>query len=392
MTKRYDVVVVGAGAAGMMAAATAGKRGRSVLVIEGTDKIGEKIRISGGGRCNFTNINASHLNYISENKHFVKSALARYTQHDFIDMVRKYGISYHEKTLGQLFCDSSSSEIINMLLSECRKYNVDFILSSNISEIKKDGLFYITHSKGSNTCESLIVASGGLSIPKIGATDFGYRLARQFGLNIIATKPALVPLTVTAGDLEFLQSLSGISIDAFASYNKTSFRENILFTHRGLSGPAILQISSYIDNVSSSVIYLNLVPDLNLHEDLSQNRSSKLLISSYIKQYLPNRFVDNLFNAKYVSKRLIECKLTELISIADMLTKFPVKICGTEGYAKAEVTAGGVDTKCISSKTMESSSVSGLFFVGEVVDVTGWLGGYNFQWAWSSGFIAGSYA
>ena len=232
----------------------------------------------------------------------------------------------------------------------------------------------------------------GFLYQKIGATDFGYRLARQFGLNIIATKPALVPLTVTAGDLEFFQSLSGISIDAFASYNKTSFRENILFTHRGLSGPAILQISSYIDNVSSSVIYLNLVPDLNLHEDLSQNRSSKLLISSYIKQYLPNRFVDNLFNAKDISKRLIECKLTELISIADMLTKFPVKICGTEGYAKAEVTAGGVDTKCISSKTMESSSVSGLFFVGEVVDVTGWLGGYNFQWAWSSGFIAGSYA
>lgn len=389
-SNRYDVIIIGAGAAGLMAAATAGLRGRRVLLLESTNKIGAKIKISGGGRCNFTNINANSQNYISNNPHFIKSSLSRYTQHDFIKLVEKYNIAYHEKTLGQLFCDGPSSQIIDMLINECEMAKVDVLLETSITNITKEGLFKLKTNKGIFTSESVIIASGGLSIPKMGATDFGYKIAKQFDLNIIKTKPALVPLTVSAEDLAFFKSLSGISIDSIASYKNTDFRENILFTHRGLSGPAILQISSYINNLEDDKIQLNLLPHLDLKELLLNNRSSKSLLSSFLKEYLPKRFVDN-FCATH-TKRLIDYKTKDLEAIAESLHKFIVNINGSEGYVKAEVTKGGVDTKELSSKTMMANKISGLYFIGEVVDVTGWLGGYNFQWAWSSGYAAGSYA
>ena len=424
----YDVIVIGAGAAGLMAAATAAKRGKKTLLIEATGKIGEKIRISGGGRCNFTNINASPQNYLSENPHFIKSALSQYNQHDFIKLVESYDIAYHEKTLGQLFCDYSSTQIIDMLLSECKKYGAEILLDTQISNVSKDDLFQLQSNKGTFSSDSLIIATGGLSIPKIGATDFGYLIAKQFGLNIIETKPALVPLIVPPKDLEFFKSLSGISIDSIVSYQKTipkpilnqthgfqgedaqpiligeqsrisqnscgsfkmgnciNFRENILFTHRGLSGPAILQISSYLKE--NSQILMNLLPDINLKELLLKNKNSKTLLTNFLKDYLPNRFVDLFCEAK----RLVDFKPKELEEIANQLHQFIVNISGTEGYLKAEVTVGGVDTKELSSKTMESLKIPNLYFIGEVVDVTGWLGGYNFQWAWSSGYVAGSNA
>ena len=383
----YDVIIVGAGAAGLMAAATAAKRGRKTLLIEASNKIAEKIRISGGGRCNFTNINASPENYISNNPHFIKSALARYNQHDFIKLVESYDIAYHEKTLGQLFCDRSSAQIIDMLLSECNKYGVEILLNSSVSKITKNEQFQIDLNGKSLTSESLIIATGGLSIPKIGASDFGYKIAKQFDLDIIAPKPALVPLTVTPEDLEFFKSLSGISIDAIVSYQNIAFRENILFTHRGLSGPAILQISSYLEKLPT-IIKINLLPDLDLQKLLIENKHSKILLTNFLKNYLPHRFVDNYCEAK----RLVDHKPKELEIIAEKIHKFEAKIAGTEGYAKAEVTTGGVNTKELSSKTMASLKIPNLYFIGEIVDVTGWLGGYNFQWAWSSGYIAGLYA
>lgn len=392
MNNRYDVIVVGAGAAGLMAAATAGKRGRRVLLLEATDKIAEKIRISGGGRCNFTNINAGADNYLSNNPHFMKSAFARYDQHDFISLVESYAISYHEKTLGQLFCDSSSSQIINMLVNECNKYGVEILLNATISMIKKDGLFFMESSIGKFSSESLIIASGGLSIPKMGATNFGYRIAKQFGLNIIPTKPALVPLTVSSENLEFFRSLSGISIASNVSYSDSSFKENILFTHRGLSGPAILQISSYLKEHMPQQIYMDLSPDTDLRQLFIQNKDSKTILSNFLKDYFPKRFIDSWCDPTMANNKLTDCKLKDLEYIAAQLHQFTVKIDGTEGYAKAEVTVGGVDTNELSSKTMASLKTPNLYFIGEVVDVTGWLGGYNFQWAWSSGHVAGSYA
>lgn len=387
----YDVIIIGAGAAGLMAAATAAKRGRKILLLEASNKIGEKIRISGGGRCNFTNINASPANYISENPHFIKSSLARYSQNDFIKLVESYNIAYYEKTLGQLFCEESSAQIIDMLVNECKQYQAEMKLECNVSKITKSDKFYLESSKGNFSCKSLIIATGGLSIPKIGASDFGYQIAKQFGLNIIPTKPALVPLTVANETLEFYKTLSGVSIAAIVSYDKINFIENILFTHRGLSGPAILQISSYIKSLEKDKISINLLPKQDLREILIKNKGSKNLISNVLKDYLPKRFVDN-FCEKVENKRLIDYKAKELEEIAHKLHNFIVEINGTEGYAKAEVTAGGVDTKELSSKTMESIKVPGLYFIGEVVDVTGWLGGYNFQWAWSSGHAAGSCA
>ena len=384
----YDVIVIGAGAAGLMAAATSAKRGRKTLLLESTNKIGEKIRISGGGRCNFTNINAGPDNYISQNSHFVKSALARYNQHDFIKLVQEYRISYHEKTLGQLFCDGSSAQIIDMLVNECEKYGVEICLNTSVKAISKSDYFQVFSNIANFISKSLIIAAGGLSIPKIGASDFGYRIAKQFDLNIINLKPALVPLTVFDEDLQLFKHLSGISIDSIASYKDKSFRENILFTHRGLSGPAILQISSYLDEGYNKEIRLNLMPGFNIKNILLENRHSKILLNNFLKEYLPKRFIDNYFEPK----RLVDYSLKDLEYIADNLNEFKVRIKGSEGYLKAEVTVGGVDTKNLSSKTMGALKVPGLFFVGEVVDVTGWLGGYNFQWAWSSGFVAGSYA
>lgn len=379
---KYEVIIVGAGAAGLMAAATSAKRGRKTLLIEASGKIGEKIRISGGGRCNFTNLNAGPANYLSDNPHFVKSALARYNQHDFIKLVESYNIAYHEKTLGQLFCDQSSVQIIDMLVNECKKYGAEILLNTNISNVT--GNFNIATNNGDFFAESLIIATGGLSIPKLGASDFGYKIAQQFGLDIIETRPALVPLTTE--DVEFCKNLSGISIDSLVSYQNQSFKENILFTHRGLSGPAILQISSFLKNHQNQEIFIDLLPNIELK--LSENWTSKILLTNYLKDYLPNRFVDNFIQPK----RIVDYKPKELEQIDQQLHKFNFKINGSEGYLKAEVTAGGVDTKDLSSKTMAALKLPNLYFIGEVVDVTGWLGGYNFQWAWSSGFIAGSYA
>ena len=388
-TVKYDVIVVGAGAAGLMAALTAGKRGKKVLLIEHTNKIGEKIRISGGGRCNFTNLHASPKNYLSQNPHFMISALARYTQYNFIKLVESYNISYHEKTLGQLFCDGSAMQIINMLVAECKTYNVTLLLNCSVSLVTKNDEFYLETNQGIFQAQSLIIASGGLSIPKLGASNFGYQVAKQFGLQIVTPRPALVPLTVAEPNLGSFEDLSGISIPSIVSNKKTQFRENILFTHRGLSGPAILQISSYLEQPKQAEITINLLPEIAIKELLITNKNNKSLLSSFLKEHLPKRFVDNLSVTYAFDKRIVDYKSIALEKVAHFLHNFVIKIEGTEGYMKAEVTAGGIDTNELSSKTMAVNKVPGLFFIGEVVDVTGWLGGYNFQWAWSSGYVAG---
>ena len=386
--KKYGVAVIGAGAAGLMAASTAGKRGRSVILIEHTSKIGEKIRISGGGRCNFTNIFASPKNYISHNEHFAKSALASYTQHDFIKLVELYNIAYHEKTLGQLFCDGSSKQIINMLLSECQKGRVEVRLNCEVLEISKNNHFNLVTSDGVISAESVIISTGGLSIPQIGASDFGYKIARQFGIKVLATQPALVPLKVAIPTLAMFTALSGVSVDAVVLYKDTEFRENILFTHRGLSGPAILQISSYMEKFSKEEITINLLPDFDLKNEFKINRNSKQTVANFLKNYFPNRLIEAMATADY-GGRITELKNSTLFNIADSFHQFKVIVDGSEGYQKAEVTVGGVDTDELSSKTLMSLKIPQLFFIGEVVDVTGWLGGYNFQWAWSSGYSAG---
>ncbi|HCU07253.1 MAG TPA: aminoacetone oxidase family FAD-binding enzyme, partial [Holosporales bacterium] len=380
-----DVVVIGAGAAGLMAAAQASKRGLTVCLIEHTDKIGEKIRISGGGRCNFTNINAAPENYISKNPHFMKSALSQYTQHDFIKLVRAYKIDFHEKTLGQLFCDGSSKQIIDMLLHECR--HVDIKKNCTVKSLSKKDIFTLDTTEGVIIAKAVIVATGGLSIPRMGATDFGYQIARQFGIKVLATQPALVPLKVDSCMQEMYASLSGVSQPSIVSYKNRNFRENILFTHRGLSGPAILQISSYMDKFSQEEISINLLPDIDLKNEFIKHKDTKQTVSKFLKQYLPNRFVDVMFSD--CEHSMTDMKKEALFQIADRIHGFKAIIDGSEGYAKAEVTVGGIDTNELSSKTMMSKKVPHLFFVGEVVDVTGWLGGYNFQWAWSSGYVAG---
>lgn len=386
----YDVIVIGAGAAGLMAAIQAGKRGKKILLLEHTDKIGEKIRISGGGRCNFTNLNAAGHNYICKNPHFVKSALAGYTQHDFIKLVESYQIGYHEKTLGQLFCDGSSKQIINMLLDLCRQYKVEIKLQCKIHDITKNENFAIIHDNGVFRAHSVIIATGGLSIPQIGASDFGYRIAKKFDLKIIPTRPALVPLVVTETARSLFTRLSGISNASVVKYKNTQFAENILFTHKGLSGPAILQISSYMEKFNGEEIVINLLPDLNLKEKFIADKNNKQTVANYLKPYLTNRLIDCLATNPDFNKRITELKKESLFLIADRLHNFKVPIEVSEGYKKAEVTAGGIDTNELSSKTMACKKVANLFFIGEVVDVTGWLGGYNFQWAWSSGFAAGN--
>lgn len=390
-TIKTDVVVIGAGAAGLMAATTAGKRGRHVMLIEHTSKVGEKIRISGGGRCNFTNLFASPQNYICCNKHFVKSALARYTQHDFIQLVESHNIAYHEKTLGQLFCDGSSKQIINMLLDECRNGHVDVRLNCSVTSIEKNNQFVLKTAEGTIQATSVIIASGGLSIPQIGASDFGYLIARQFGIKVLATKPALVPLKVDTSTLATFSQLSGISQNSIVSYKDAQFRENILFTHRGLSGPAILQISSYLEKFAKEEIVIDLLPDVDLNHEFTTHKNSKQTVANFLKNYFPNRFVEVMATHPDYGRAITDLKNSALFSMADDIHQFKVLINGSEGYQKAEVTVGGIDTNELSSKTMESLKIPGLFFIGEVVDVTGWLGGYNFQWAWSSGYIAGQY-
>lgn len=380
----YDVIIIGAGAAGLFCAAEAGKRKKTVLLIEQEEKVGKKILISGGGRCNFTNLYASPDNYISQNPHFCKSALARYTQHDFIKLVERYKIAYHEKKLGQLFCDSTSRQIVEMLLEECSKPDVHIKVNCSVKLVEKKNNFIIKTNLGEFESGAVVIASGGLSIPKMGASSFGYRIAKQFGVSVTETKPALVPLLLSKDDLSKFKNLSGVSIDTIVSNKEISFRENILFTHKGLSGPAILQISSYLKE--NEELKIDLIPDRNLDE--IKNSKEKIELKTYLKNFFAERFT-SVLNENYVpSKPLYQLNEKEVENINQLLKNFTLKPVGDEGYEKAEVTLGGVDTNELSSKTMMAKKAEGLFFIGEVVDVTGWLGGYNFQWAWSSGFAA----
>jgi predicted Rossmann fold flavoprotein len=386
---RKDVIVIGGGAAGLFCAIEAGKRNRSVIVLERAEKVGKKIAISGGGRCNFTNIDTGPENFLSANSNFCRSALARYTPYDFIALIEKHAIRYHEKKLGQLFCDTSSGEIIRMLLKECADAGAQIQPNCDVREIKKDSAFTLDTNHGVIEADSVVIATGGLSIPKIGATDFGYAIARQFGLNVTTLKPALVPLTFDSEDKDFFAALSGISLDAIVTFDRQQFRENILTTHRGLSGPAILQISSYWDE--QRPISINLLPDLDASEILLARYCSEIELATLVGQYLPKRFAQQWCDRQVSSKPLSRYSERELREIANTLHDWRVQPAGTEGYKKAEVTRGGVDTAELSSKTMEAKKVHGLYFIGEVVDVTGQLGGYNFQWAWASGFAAGQY-
>ena len=390
--KNIDVLVIGAGAAGLMCAIEAGKRGRSVVVVDHSDKPAEKIRISGGGRCNFTNIHTSPANFLSQNKRFCVSALKRYTQHDFIEMVNHHEISWHEKTLGQLFCDESSFQIIDMLLDECDAADVTIRLNTEISNIilRDDGGFDVTTRTGAQwTCASLVVACGGLSIPKIGATGFGYQIARQFGLNIIPTRAALVPLTFDPELRAQMGQLSGISVDAVVQCNKKQFREGLLFTHRGLSGPSILQISSYCDEGDGIVVNLNPEEDAFDLLKSAKSETPKQAVHTVLSRILPNRLAQMITARHDLERPIGETGDKALRKLAMDVNQWAVMPNGTEGYRTAEVTIGGVDTNELSSKTMECRSVPGLYFIGEVVDVTGHLGGFNFQWAWSSGWSAG---
>jgi predicted Rossmann fold flavoprotein len=390
MTTDYDVIIIGAGAAGLMCAIEAGKRGRRVWLIDHSDKLGEKIRISGGGRCNFTNIRTKAINYLSDNAHFCKSALSQYTQKDFITLVERHNIAWHEKTLGQLFCDESAVQIIEMLKTECAEASVDLEMETTVSSIiRKDTLFHVVTSRGERTCSSLVIATGGLSIPKIGATGFGYEIARQFGLNVTPTRAALVPLTFDNELLEFCKALSGLSVEATVTCGKTSFSEGLLFTHRGLSGPSILQISSYWQEGKN--IEINLAPKTNVFEYLKDKKriSPKIEIQNILGEILPKRLAQSLCDLSGFSGRIADLPNNSLEKLAKTVNNWQILPAGTEGYRTAEVTLGGVDTNDLSSKTMEAKAQKGLYFIGEVVDVTGHLGGFNFQWAWSSGYVAG---
>ena len=393
MILNYDVVIIGAGAAGLMAAIEAGKRNKSVILIDHSKKIGEKIRISGGGRCNFTNLNCTPYKFISNNPKYPISALQQYSQTDFINLIKKHDIKYHEKKLGQLFCDGSSQQIIDMLLLECKQANVVIHSGTVIEDIKKESGKYLILSKSKKyICNSLIIATGGLSIPKIGASKFAYDIAKKFNINIIDTYPALVPLTFNDKLLLMCKELSGLSLESSISCNKVSFEEGMLFTHRGLSGPSILQISSYWK--LKDFITINLAPKLDIFNYLTTKKklSPTLNINSLISEILPNRLASILCENNKVSGNISELSEKLLKDISNSINSWTVAPTGSEGYRTAEVTVGGVDTKELSSKTMMSLKNPGLFFIGEAVDVTGHLGGYNFQWAWSSGYVAGQYA
>ena len=387
------MVVIGAGAAGLFCAIEAGKRGRKVLVLEHAERIGKKIAISGGGRCNFTNICAGPENFVSANPHFCKSALARYTPADFISLVEKHNIAYHEKKLGQLFCNGSSQQIIDMLLRECRDAGVEIRCGCQVRSLRKDNAsangFMMETNQGTFAASSLVIASGGLSIAPLGATDFGYCTARQFGLRIEETRPALVPFTLPSQVQSQLTSLSGISLDALVSSGGKKFRENILITHRGLSGPGILQTSLYWQ--TGAPIFINLLPDEDVFNLLKSKQSSDIELANMLARHLPRRFAGAWCNLYAASRPLKQFSDKELSDISRKLQRLEITPAGTEGFKKAEVTAGGVATSELSSQTMEVKSVPGLYFIGEVVDVTGQLGGYNFQWAWASGFAAGQY-
>jgi predicted Rossmann fold flavoprotein len=393
MTAKFDVIIVGAGAAGMMSAIEAGKRGRKVLLVDHYKKIGEKIRISGGGRCNFTNIHTNPNKFLSQNPKFVRSALSQYTQNDFINLINKYEIKFHEKKLGQLFCDHSAQQIVEMLLKECELANVTIIKEFIIKNVtKKNDQYLVSTETDKYSSQSLIIATGGLSVPKIGATPFGYEIAKKFDHDIIETLPALVPLTFNEKILEMCKELTGLSVEAIVSFNKTLFQEGMLFTHRGLSGPSILQISSYWklgDNIK-----VNLSPKLNVYQLLEEKRklNPKFDILNIVSEILPKRLAQIICSKNEVGGNISELSNKILKQLSENINNWLINPTGSEGYRTAEVTLGGVNTKELSSKTMMSNKHKNLFFIGEVVDVTGHLGGYNFQWAWSSGYVAGQYA
>ncbi|WP_373084616.1 NAD(P)/FAD-dependent oxidoreductase [Sneathiella sp.] len=391
--QEFDVIIIGAGAAGMMCALEAGKRGRQVLLLEKAKKTGQKILISGGGRCNFTNIFARPESFLSNNPHFCKSALTRYTQTDFISLVEKQGIAYHEKKLGQLFCDGSAAAIVDLLEAECAEANVSIWRDAGAKAIRQcDDCFAVSVNDRSISASSVVIATGGLSIPKLGANDFAYRIAKTFGLQLVTPKPGLVPLTFDPKDKMRFSELTGISADVMIHCRKTSFRENLLFTHRGLSGPAILQISSFWQ--TGEPIYIDFLPDVNCETLLKDKRRDqpKSNVAKILGEHLASRLVVKLLAEFPSLPELGNCSDKLIQKLAAAINRVKLLPNGTEGFAKAEVTVGGVSTDELNSKTMEIKSVPGLYFIGEAVDVTGFLGGYNFQWAWSSGYVAGQYA
>lgn len=399
MAKQYDVAVIGAGAAGMMCAAVAAQAGKRVVLIDHAAKLAEKIRISGGGRCNFTNIHAGPQNYLSQNPHFCKSALSRYTAQDFLGLVKKHRIGWHEKHKGQLFCDDSAEQIIAMLRAECDLGGVHWRMPCKVNEVQKgESGFVVVLEDGELQVGSVVVATGGLSIPKIGATDLGYRIARQFGMKLVETRPGLVPLTFDGPSWQPFVPLAGIALEVEVSTGSAKgkgalrghFREDLLFTHRGLSGPAILQISSYWQ--PGAPIMIDLLPEIDVADTLiGLKKSEKKQLGNILSQWLPARLADGLLAANDLdpSARLADLADAKLRKLGDAINRWAIVPTGSEGYRKAEVTLGGVDTRELSQQTMMANKVPGLYFIGETVDVTGWLGGYNFQWAWASGVAAG---
>ncbi len=389
--EKIDVLIIGAGAAGLMCAIEAGKRQRKVVVLDHANKPGKKILMSGGGRCNFTNYYINAADYISHNLHFSKSALSRFTQWDFIELVKRHHIPFHEKTLGQLFCDNKSKDILDMLLLECEQANATLRLNTKIEKIEKvsDQHFIVKSTRGNFHAQSVVIASGGLSIPTMGASPFAYQIAEQFGLRIWPTRAGLVPFTLHTEAKEKFAVLSGIGIDSIVSNDKKSFREHILFTHRGLSGPAILQISSYWQ--AGEKIVINLCPELDIFQELkiAQKQSPQKQLKSFLATLLPKRVIEVFFLQELLEKKLASISHQCFLEITQLMNAWSILPNGTEGYRTAEVTLGGVDCDAISSKTMEVNNVLGLYFIGEALDVTGWLGGFNFQWAWSSGWAAG---
>jgi predicted Rossmann fold flavoprotein len=391
---KTDVLIIGAGAAGLMCAITAGQRGRSVLVVDHANKVGKKILMSGGGRCNFTNLGTTPANYLSANPHFAKSALARCTPWDFIALVEKHRIAWHEKELGQLFCDDSSKQIVRMLLDECAAAGVTVEANCGVQRVRRTPEGFSVHTaRGEVHAESLVVASGGLSIPSMGASGFGYELARQFGHNVLPTRAGLVPLTLSGKHQEHYADLAGVALPAVETrVGKQSFRAGLLFTHRGISGPAILQISSYWQ--PGDELRIDLLPDLDVGTHLVEQRTARPLaeLKTLLGEILPKRLAQRLCEQWFANRPMRQYREAELVQIGAQLNAWPITASGTEGYRTAEVTLGGVDTDGLSSSTMQSKLVPGLYFIGEVVDVTGWLGGYNFQWAWASGQAAGAAA
>jgi predicted Rossmann fold flavoprotein len=385
----FDVVIVGAGAAGLMCAITAGQRGRRVLLIDHAEHVGAKILISGGGRCNFTNLEISPERFLSGNPYFCKSALSRYTQRDFVGLVERHRIGYHEKTLGQLFCNGSAREIVGMLIAESMSAKVDLRLGHTIKEVTRDDDFRIQTNRGDFAAKAVVIATGGLSIPKLGATGFAYEIARRFGLKVAEPRPGLVPFKVGGEMLTLCQRLSGVSVDAIVSRGRQRFRENILFTHRGLSGPAILQISSYWRE--SKTLSIDLLPDLDAEAFLKERKRirPKAELKTVLGEILPTRLAHMIATMEVETGTMANLPDRILTATATRLKRWEVVPSDSEGWAKAEVTVGGIDTAGLSSKTMEAREVPGLYVIGEAVDVTGWLGGYNFQWAWSSGWCAG---